>query len=251
MLDLVSQSLGTSIDQLLAGRVRDQARACAVDWVHGATGNEQLADAARETIATGFTMLRVEAFAPQEPVDLDVAAERVRVIRSAVGDDVDLVVSAQQRLTPSEAEEFADALRSVEPLWLEDLVASWLTGPLGRVSERLHDPLAAGRGARPDVLRNIAQSSVVDHVIVEIGRVGGLIEARRIAALAEIYHVGVISTGSGGPVSFRDALQLAAVVPNLSVIEVPRGLTSVEGGMIAVGGSPAGHTSPSETEAGS
>lgn len=248
MLDLAGQSLGTSIDQLLAGRVRDQARACAVDWARGQTGNEQLALAARETVAAGFTMLRVEAFLMDEPTDLDVAVERLQAIRSAVADDIDLVVSAQQRLTPSEAEEFADALRSVEPLWLEDLVASWLSEPLRRVSERLNQPLAAGRGTRPDVLRDLAQASLVDHLIVEIGCVGGLLEARRIAALAEIYHIGVIPTGSGGTVSLRDALQLAAVVPNLSVVEVPRGLATVKGGMIAVGGTPAGHTSPSETE---
>ena len=155
-------------------------------------------------------------------------------IRSAVGDGADIVVSVSPRLTPSAAEQFAHGLAPLEPLWIEDLVPSWPPDPLERISGRLNQPLAAGRGVTPDISLELARVSLVDHLIVDPGRVGGLLEARRIAALAEIYHLGVIVACSGGSVSLRDALQLAAVVPNFSVIEVPRGLAQVERGSILI-----------------
>jgi galactonate dehydratase len=238
MLDLAGQSIEAPIAQLLAGSMRDQARACAVHWSGGATNKRQLAVAARETVDEGYTMLRVEPFTAHDEVDLDAATERVRLIRSAVGDKVDIVVSISARLTPSAAEQLAHALAADEPLWIEDLVPSWPLDPLERISGRLNQPLAAGRGVSPDISRDLARANVVDHLIVDAGRVGGLLEARRIAALAEIYHVGVIAACSGGSVSLRDALQLAAVVPNFSVIEVPRGLAQVEQGSIMIGHRP-------------
>jgi galactonate dehydratase len=238
MLDLASRSIDAPIAQLLAGSTRDHARACAVQWTGGATNDHQLAAAARETVDEGYTMLRVEAFAAHDEVDLDAATERVRLIRSAVGDGADIVVSVSPRLTPSAAEQFAHGLAPLEPLWIEDLVPSWPPDPLERISGRLNQPLAAGRGVTPDISLDLARGSLVDHLIVDPGRVGGLLEARRIAALAEIYHVGVIAACSGGSVSLRDALQLAAVVPNFSVIEVPRGLAQVERGSIPIGHRP-------------
>jgi galactonate dehydratase len=195
---------------------------------------DALTAAARETVAEGYTMLRLEPFRGHHGPELAEALEGVRAIREAVGDDVDLVVAGHPGLSAAAAETLAAALAPLEPLWIEDLVAAWPLEPLEWISQRLNQPLAGGRGARPDVLRELARTSLIDHLVVDVGRVGGLLEARRLAALAEIYHTGVIATGSGGPVSLRDALQLAAVLPNLTAVEVPRGLARIESGAVEV-----------------
>lgn len=237
MADLAGQSLGVPLHQLLGGRVRDHVRACAVGWATEADGYAELAAAARRTVESGFSALRVEPFAnpaSHRLGDVDAATEFVRVVRDAVPSDVDLVVTADGVLGVGAAIEFADALRPLEPMWLEAPARVEPVGPLRWISERTVLPLAAGRGARADVLRDLASVSVVDHLIIEVGQVGGMVEARRIAALAEVHHIGIVVLGSGGSVSLGAALQFAAVVPNLSMVEVRPGLVTVDGGMVAV-----------------
>jgi L-alanine-DL-glutamate epimerase-like enolase superfamily enzyme len=90
----------------------------------------------------------------------------------------------------------------------------------------------------------------VDYLVLEVGRVGGLVEARRIAALAEVYHTAVVPIGSGGSVSLSAALQLAAVVPNLSLVEVRPGLAAVDGGMVSLDGRPGFAAAPHALEEG-
>ena len=237
MLDLAGMSLNTSTDQLLGGRVRDSARACAIGWAEEVVGEPELIAAAQRTVAAGFTLLRVEPFlgsSPNDSPDLFAATEVARVVRDAVPDEIDIVIAADGRLSSADAAQFAHALQPIEPLWLEEPVQAPLPSLLKRVSERVNLALAAGRTSRPDVLRDLVARNIVDHLVVDVSRVGGLIEARRIAALAEIYHIGIVPAGSGGSVALRAALHLAAVVPNLSVVEVRPGLTVVQGGMVAL-----------------
>jgi galactonate dehydratase len=237
MLDLAAQSLEVPIHQLLGGRVHDRVRACAVGWAEDATGRRELAAAARRTVAAGYTMLRVEPFASsltQPAKDVVTALELVEAVRAEVPEEVDLVVAADGALNVSAAMKFAQSLHSLEPIWLEDPVAVWPIEPLTHVSERATQPLAAGRGARPDILRKLSTANLVDHLVLEVGRVGGLIEARRIAALAEVSHIGVVPIGSGGSISLSAALQLAAVLPNLSAVEVRPGLAVVEAGTVSI-----------------
>ncbi len=236
MLDLSAQGLKTSIHQLLGGRVRDRVRACAVDWTDGAAGPQGLAEAARRTVALGFTMLRVEPFAGSaiEPAAYVArATDIVRAVREAVPDEIDLVVVGD-RLNVFTALQFGEALRSLEPLWIEDPVPVSPLDPFQYVSARANLPVAAGRRAHPDVLRGLVTSNLVDHLVIDVGRVGGLIAARRISALAEVHHIGIIPTSSGSSISLSIALQLAAVTTNLSVVEVRPGLAPLDRGMLSV-----------------
>jgi galactonate dehydratase len=237
MMDLSAQGLKTSIHQLLGGPVRDHVRACAVDWAGGSAGPQELAEAARRTVALGFTMLRVEPFAGsafQPATCVAQATEVIRAVRDAVPDEVDLVVVGDRRLDVFTSLEFAEALRSLEPLWIEDPVPVSPVDPFQYVSARVNLPVAAGRGAPPDVLRGLITSNLVDHLVVDVGRVGGLIAARRISALAEVHHIGIVPISSGSSVSLSIALQLAAVSTNLSVVEVRPGLAPIDRGMLSV-----------------
>lgn len=237
MLNLAGRSLDVPVHQLLGGRVRDDIRACAVGWGDSVAGTAELVAAAMRTVEAGFTALRVEPFgaaATPSATDMTTALELVRAVRDELPDEVDLAVATDRRLSPAGAMEFGAALQSLEPIWLEEPVVSWPVDGLQRVSDRASVPLAAGRGACPDVLRELVARELVDHLVIEVGRVGGLVEARRIAALAEVFHIGVVPIGSGGAVSLHAALQLAAVLPNLSMVEVRPGLVPVERGMVSL-----------------
>jgi galactonate dehydratase len=238
MLDLAGQSLAIPVHQLLGGRVRDDVRACAVHWAAGATTASELAAAAQDTVASGFAVLRVEPFATSSRSDGDVATatELVRAVRDAVPDEVDLIVAADSAPSIPHTVQFAEALVSLEPMWLEAPVPANPGDELERLAEGVPLPLATGRGADVSLLRSLATRNLVDYLVLEVGRVGGLLEARRIAALAEIYHIAVVPIGSGGSVSLAAALELAAVVPNLSMVEVPPGLADVDAGVVSLDG---------------
>jgi galactonate dehydratase len=236
MADITGQALGIPTHQLWGGRVRDQVRACAVGWADGSAGPDEIVASALETVGLGFTALRIEPRQPQprrESVSTKQAADVVLAIRRAVPDEVDLVVDAGSGLAAEAAIEFAELLGVSEPLWLETLApAPWQSSPWTNL------PLAGGRGASAAAMRRLVTESRVDHLVVEIGRVGGLNDARGIAALAEVYHIGVVLGGDGGSVSVAAALQLAAVIPNLSMLELRPGLAAVSGGMVEVDLSP-------------
>jgi galactonate dehydratase len=237
MLDLAGRSLDVPVHQLLGGRLRDEVRACAVGWGDASAGTAELVAAATRTVAEGFTVLRIEPFGgalTPPATDVPAAVEHVRAVREALPEEVDLAIAGDRRLTPAEAMAFGAALQPLEPIWLEEPVAPWPVDGLRRVSDRASVPLTAGRGARPDVLRELVTRELIDHLVIEVGRVGGLVQARRIAALAEVFHIGIVPIGSGGAVSLHAAVQLAAVLPNLSMVEVRPGLASVDGGVVSL-----------------
>jgi galactonate dehydratase len=235
MLDLAAKDLETPIFQLLGGAVRESVRACAIDWGEGATGPEEVVEAARRTVASGYTLLRVDPFTTshsRRSSHMAAATELVQAIRTSVPDEVDLVVTADTT-SSAETDEFIEAIAAAEPLWVEFSVESSrsLTGEeMGAVA------WAMGRGADRGESRRLVIDNVVDHLVLEVDRIGGILEARRIAALAEVFYTGIVTACATGPLPLRDALSVAAVVPNLSAVEVRPGLAAVEGGMLSLEG---------------
>src|SRR5439155_5244174 len=125
---------------------------------------------------------------------------------------------------------FIEAIAAAEPLWVEVQGLSSATNSASGGSDAV--ARAMGRGADPDMLRRLVIDNVVDHLVLEVDRIGGILEAGRIAALAEVFYTGLIVACANGALPLRDALCLAATVPNLSVVEVRPGLAGVEDGML-------------------
>lgn len=227
MADLCGQYLGVPAHQLLGGRVRDRVRVCAIDWASGTVDPEQLQAAACRTLDAGFDALSVARAGGADEV-----AESIGALRQGLPADVDLVVGAGRRLGVDEARSLGDRIARYEPLWLEyHFEGAWPQRAEGE--PRFMVPLTSSSTTSPSALRPLLSAGHLDHIILDVGQVGGLHEARRIAALAEIYHVGIIPRGST-PVSLAMALHLAAVIPNLTMVQMPTGLLPVRGGMVDV-----------------
>jgi galactonate dehydratase len=233
MLDLAAKDLKAPAYQLLGGAVHDAVRACAIGWAEEAIGRDDVVAAAKRAVASGYTLLRIEPFAipPSRRAEEAAAAiELVQTIREGVPDDVDLVISVDDASSTRTAE-FIAAIAAAEPLWVEVQGLESATGTRDGTDAVAR---AFGRGMDPDTLRRLVIDNVADHLVLEVDRIGGILEARRIAALAEVFYVGVITACADGALPLRDTLCLAATVPNLSVVEVRPGLAAVEDGMLLV-----------------
>jgi len=189
--------------------------------------------AACDTAASGYTMLRVEPFSAcrnDGSRNVADAVTLVLAIREAVPDEVDLVIAADE-VNPADAAEFIREIAAIEPLWVEvpasESAAAAVSGPAFVAR-------ALGRDSDPESVRRLVIDNVSDHLVLDVDRLGGILEARKIAALAEIYYTGVITACPDGALPLRDALCLAASLPNLSAVEVRPGLASVEGGMLSL-----------------
>jgi len=233
MLDLAAKELQTRAYQLLGGPVHDTVRACAIGWAGGAAGETDVVAAANRTVASGYTMLRVEPFPTSSsdgPRAFADAVALVQAIREGVPDHVDLVIAADV-VSADQVAEFIDAIAATEPLWVEVQAVEAAAAPQG---ESAVVARAMGRRTGPEILRRLVIDNVADHLVLEVDRIGGMLEARKIAALAEVYYTGVITTCADGALPLRDALCLAATLPNLSVAEVRPGFVSIEDGMLSL-----------------
>jgi galactonate dehydratase len=234
MADLAGKELGVPVHQLLGGRFRDRVRACAIGWTDGHADLAALTDAARRTVEVGFTALRIEPFAGLDDGAwlLDRGAARVEALRGALPDAVDLIVDARPLVAVDDALAFGSLVRPFEPLWMEVGIPQAALAGSGR---SFAVPIAAGRGATSAEHQALAMASTGDHIVLDVGAAGGLIAARRIAALAEIYHIGIVPTGSGR-VATVTAVHLAAAIPNLTMVEVRPGFAPLVDGLLPVDG---------------
>lgn len=228
--DIAGQHHGVPVHCLLGGPVRDRARA--YHHVFGQTRAELLAgiEAAR---AAGFTAVGHLTPFLDEPRDrpytvdtgvqlIDDAAEAVRLYREAVGADMDLCIEIHRRLTPPEAVQLGRAIEPYRPLFFEDPVTPDNLDEMAYVASKIAIPIATGERMTSlwDFQMLLARQAV-QYVRPDVCLAGGISGCKKIAALAEAHHVGVVPHNPLSPVSTAACLQLAACIPNFTLQEYP------------------------------
>ncbi|QMW24451.1 mandelate racemase/muconate lactonizing enzyme family protein [Sandaracinobacteroides saxicola] len=204
--DLNAKALGVPLHRLLGGRFRDRVRA----YVHASS-----VETARDAVAQGFTA--VKAGNPRD------AQAKVAALRTALGPGIDIAVDLHGPpwLTAPDAIRLARALEPHDLLFLEEPVAPEDLDGLRRVRAATGLPLAAGE--RLSLLwgfRTLIGEGLVDIVQPDTGRVGGLTQLRKIAALAEAHFIQVAPhSGTLGPVAEFAAIHFLASIPNALIHE--------------------------------
>lgn len=231
--DITGKALGVPVYALLGGRVRDSVRL--YDHlgggdsaaVYGDEAPAQVGERARASVADGFDAVKVLAVPRSGPLDASVArhAEAVLAeVRDAVGADVDVMVDFHGRTWPEQAIKVAALLAPFNPLFIEEPVPPGDVPGLARVARAVAPtPVAAGERlvGRRGVLPLLEQAAVAV-LQPDLSHAGGLWEGRKIAALAESYHVSMAYHNPLGPVATTAALHLAFATPNFLVQEQMR-----------------------------
>jgi mannonate dehydratase len=138
--------------------------------------------------------------------------------REVVGPDIELLHDVHHRLTPQEAAEVGKRLEPFGLFWLEDAVPAENQEGLRMIRQHTTTPLAIGEVFNTIYdCQTIITEQLIDYIRMTVSHSGGLTHMRKIAALAELYHV---RTGCHGPtdispVAMSACLHFGAVGPEL------------------------------------
>ena len=229
--DIAGKHFGVPVYQLLGGKTRDKCRV--YYHVFGRT-REQLVQGCVDAKKKGFTAVgHLTPFA-DEPRDqpyfkthaarMGDAIETVRQYREAVGNDVDLCIEIHRQLTPAEAVVLGRGIEPYHPYFYEDPVLPDNFDEMAEVAKQIGIPIATGERLHTIwEFEMLLQRGAVQYVRPDVCMCGGITGAKKIAALAEAHHVGVVPHNPLSPVSTAACVQIAACIPNFALQEYPIG----------------------------
>lgn len=236
LMDICGKAVGKPVHALLGGLVNERLRAYTYiypDLARGQGaeiyGNAELsAERAVDYLAMGFTALKFDpagpysAFDPRQPspTALDRSEKFCRLMREAVGSRADLLFGTHGQFTSAGAIRLAKRLEPYEPLWLEEPTTPEMPEEMARVAAATSIPVAAGeRLTTKYEFQRLLATGAARILQPNMGRVGGLWEAKKIAALAEVHYAQIAPHMYCGPVVAAANIQLAASIPNFLILE--------------------------------
>ncbi len=221
--DLKGRALGLPAWEMLGGRVRDKVRAYA--WIGGDRPHE-IADAARGRRDQGFSAVKMNATAELDwigtPKLFDEVIERVKAAQDA---GMDVGLDFHGRVHRPMAKQLAKALEPLGLLFIEEPLLSENPEGLRQISELVSIPIALGERlySRWD-FKPFFEAGAVDIIQPDLSHAGGILEVRKIAAMAEAYDIAVAPHCPLGPLALASCLQVAACSPNVAIQEMSLGI---------------------------
>ncbi|MEO6571533.1 MAG: mandelate racemase/muconate lactonizing enzyme family protein, partial [Ilumatobacteraceae bacterium] len=232
--DIVGKAAGKPVYELLGGRVHDTLRTYTYLYRHdGDDGDVYLdADAAAgravEEVERGFTAVKFDPAGPytvmgghQPPLEwLDRSEAFVRTIRAAIGSRADMLFGTHGQFTAAGAIRLARRLEAYDPLWFEEPVPPDDVRAMATVASRTTIPIAAGeRLTTKYEFARLLEARAVSIVQLNLARAGGLLEGKKIAALAEAFGAQIAPHCYNGPIGLAANIQLATCSPNFLILE--------------------------------
>lgn len=220
--DIKGKELGRPVYELLGGPVRDKVRM----YTHfgGETPDEAAAHALSK-VEKGWTAVKTVPVPITNildgPVVVKEAAAKLRAVREAVGDGVDILLDLHGRLTPQMAIQYGKAFEPYQPLFLEEPVQAENPAAMAPVAQALTTPIATGeRLFTRWGFREILEHGAASLLQPDTCHAGGISEVRKIASMAEIYYAGLAPHNPYGPVSTAACVQVDLAAPNFVIQEM-------------------------------
>lgn len=234
--DIVGKALDKPVYELLGGRVHERLRTYTYIYPDVAKGEDEgiyadpdlSAARAAEYVAQGFTAVKFDpagaysAFDPRQPSleRLELSERFVRSIREAVGTKADLLFGTHGQFTASGAIRLAKRLEPYDPLWFEEPTPPEMPEEMAKVARQTSIPIATGeRLATKYEFARVLQTGAASILQMALGRVGGLLEAKKIAGMAEAYYAQIAPHLYCGPIEGAANVQISACTPNFLILE--------------------------------
>jgi galactonate dehydratase len=216
MWDITGKWLGVPVHQLLGGAVREKTR------VYGHVGGESCeayGSSGRRALAQGFTAVKTCPFGAARFVEsaefIDQAAARIAALREGVGKGVDIGVDFHGRVSPATAIQLAKALEPYRPMFIEEPCLPENVDAMAAVARATTIPIATGeRLFTKWGFREVLEKRAAAILQPDVSHAGGILEVRKIAAMAEAHFAAIAPHCPLGPISLAACLQVDACTPN-------------------------------------
>ena len=232
--DIIGKETNRPVYELLGGRVHERLRS--YTYIYPEPGDatdvyvdpDLAAQRAASLADQGFTAVKFDPVSPYTAFDprqlsldaLDRAERFVRQIREAVGNRCDLLFGTHGQMTPSSALRLARRLEPYDPLWLEEPTPPANVAAMATVARGTSIPIATGeRLATKYEFAALLAAGAASILQMNLGRVGGLLEAKKIAGMAEAHYAQIAPHLYCGPVVGAANVQLSACSPNFLILE--------------------------------
>ncbi len=233
--DIIGKATDKPVHALLGGLVNPRLRSYTYlypgpDEEAADFYNDPDASAVRaaEYLAMGFTALKFDPAGEYTVYDgrqpdlesIDRSVEFCRKIRDAVGNKADLLFGTHGQFSASGAIRLARKLEPYDPLWFEEPTPPDMPEEMAKVAAATSIPVATGeRLCTKFEFGRVMQTGAASILQMNLGRVGGILEAKKIAAMAEARYLQVAPHLYCGPIVGAANIQLAASIPNFLVLE--------------------------------
>jgi len=236
--DIVGKALEQPVYNLLGGQFHEKLRS--YTYLHPARGDtgyggrslstdpERAAKSAAENVATGFTAVKLDplwstaTLGPNELSleELNNAEAVVKNVREAVGDKCDVLIGTHGQITTSSAIRLAKRLEKYDPLWFEEPVSPENVDEMARVARFTSIPIATGeRLSTKYEFAELLEKQAAVILQMALGRVGGILEAKKIAGMAEAHYATIAPHLYCGPIEGAANIQIDTCSPNFLIQE--------------------------------
>lgn len=215
--DIKGKALGVPVHALLGGAVRDRIRL--YGWLNIAATGDYVSEVARSIEGQDFSAYKFVPVPACEPLEsarfIDEVVSTVAGLRERLGNGIDMALDFHGRCTPAVAKQLCRALEPYRPFFIEEPVLPTNPRALREIKESTTIPIAAGERlfTRWD-FADLLHDQAVAVIQPDLSHCGGIFEARKIAAMAEVHDISIAPHCPLGPVALASCLQLDACTPN-------------------------------------
>ena len=232
--DIVGKELGKPVYELLGGQVHERLRSYSYLYPEAGEGTEVYrdpdlaAERAAAYVRKGFTAVKFDPVGPYSAFDprqlslpaLEHSERFVRSLREAVGGSCDLLFGTHGQMTAAGAIRLARRIEPFDPLWFEEPTPPEMPEEMAKVAHHTTIPIATGeRLATKYEFARVLETGAAAILQMALGRVGGILEAKKIAAMAEARYAQIAPHLYCGPIEGAANIQLAACSPNFLILE--------------------------------
>lgn len=237
MWDILGKSVGLPVYKLLGGPTREKIRVYC--WI-GAGKDAPLSawkEAGLAAKELGYTAVKIGALGMTSrygseketeglsPVVIKEVASRLGAVREAVGWDFDIAIDLGGRLNAANAIRLISALEDLDLMFVEEPLPPENVDALARVAQAVQTPLATGERLHTRyAYRALLEKQAVAVLQPDVCNVGGIMEAKKVAALAEAWYVPIAPHNPNGPIATAMTAHVAASIPNFLIMETVGGM---------------------------
>lgn len=226
--DIIGKAANQPIYNLLGGQYHQTLRAYAYMPSEGIWEDPKKAGAvAEQLLAEGNSACKIDPFMPLFPLPRDFplatlkhAASIFRYVREAVGDELEIGIGTHGQFSTAGAIRAAKIFEEYQPIWFEEPIPPENVEELARVAAHTSIPIAAGeRLATKYEFARLIEHQAAQIIQLDVGQCGGILESKKIAAIAEAHYAMIAPHMYQGPIAGAAAIQLGTCSPNFLIQE--------------------------------